>query len=148
MALIKARSRRTLASLSFSTSQSTDTASYPEPAGLLRGIDFVIHGIETNCDFNVCLGWERGRMAMSCNIREPYVLQAMGKACAQIAATKGYLAKADRDYIADQIVTGASAGETNVNRLVALAVGDPASKYYVSLRPPAVKWGALFRRQH
>jgi hypothetical protein len=87
-------------------------------------------------------------MAMSCDIREPYVLQAMGKACAQIAASKGYLAKADRDYIADQIVTGASAGETNVNRLVALAVGDPASKYYVSLRPPAVKWGALFRRQH
>jgi hypothetical protein len=74
---------------------------------------------------------------MSCNIREPYVLQAMGKACAQIIASKGYLAKADRDYIADQIVTGASAGETSVNRLVALAVGDPASKYYVPLRPPA-----------
>jgi hypothetical protein len=65
-----------------------------------------------------------------------YVLQAMGKACAQITASKGYLAKADRDYIADQIVTGASAGETSVNRLVALALGDPASKYYASLRPP------------
>jgi hypothetical protein len=65
---------------------------------------------------------------MSCDIREPYVLQAMAKACAQIIASKGYLAKADRDYIADQIVTGASAGETNVNRLVALAVGDPAGK--------------------
>jgi hypothetical protein len=89
-----------------------------------------------------------GRMAMSCDIREPYVLQAMGKACAQITASKGYLAKADRDYIADQIVTGASAGETNVNRLVALAVGDPASKYYVSLRPPAVKCAALISRQH
>jgi hypothetical protein len=44
----------------------------PKPAGLFRGIDFVIHGIETNCGFHVCLGWERGRMAMSCDIREPY----------------------------------------------------------------------------
>ena len=73
---------------------------------------------------------------MSCDIREPFILRAMGKACAYVTASKGYLAKADRDYIADQIVTGASAGETNVNRLVARAVGDPASKYYVSLQPP------------
>ena len=65
---------------------------------------------------------------MSCDIREPFILQAMGKACAYITASKGYLAKADRDYIADQIVTGASAGETNVNRLVARAVGDPAEQ--------------------
>jgi len=74
---------------------------------------------------------------MSCDIREPYILQAMGKACAYVTASKGYLAKADRDYIADQIVNGASAGETNVNRLVARAVGDPADKYYVPLQRPA-----------
>ena len=43
---------------------------------------------------------------MSCDIREPYVLQAMGKACAQVIASKGYLAQTDRDFIADQIVTG------------------------------------------
>jgi hypothetical protein len=53
----------------------------------------------------------------------------MGKACAQVTASKGYLAQADRDYIADKIVIGASAGETSVYRLVALAVGDPASNY-------------------
>jgi hypothetical protein len=100
----------------------------------LRGIEFAIHGIETNCGFHA-LGMERGRMTMSCNIREPYVLQAMGKACSQIATSKGYLAKADRDHIADQIVIGASAGVTNVNRLVALAIGDQGSNY-VSLRPP------------
>jgi hypothetical protein len=53
----------------------------------------------------------------------------MGKACAQITASKGYLAKADRDHIADQIVTGASAGETSVERLVALAVVDLGRSY-------------------
>jgi hypothetical protein len=74
-------------------------------------------------------------MTMLCNIREPYVLQAMGKACAQIIASKGYLAKADRDQIADQIVISASAGVTNVNRLVALALGDSEGNY-VSLQPP------------
>jgi hypothetical protein len=66
---------------------------------------------------------------MPCDIREPYVLQAMGKACAQIIASKGYLAQTDRDYIADQIVTGATAGETSVERLVALAVVDLDRSY-------------------
>lgn len=67
---------------------------------------------------------------MPCDIREPYVLQAMGKACALVIANKGYLAQTDRDHIADEIVTGASAGETNVDRLVDLAVGAiPGSKH-------------------
>ena len=66
---------------------------------------------------------------MPCDIREPFVLQAMGKACAQIIASKGYLAQADRDHIADQIVTSASAGETSVERLVALAVVDLDRSY-------------------
>ena len=48
---------------------------------------------------------------------------------------RNYLAKADRDHIADQIIIGASAGVTSVNRLVALAIGDLGANY-VSLRPP------------
>ena len=66
---------------------------------------------------------------MPCDIREPYVLQAMGKACAQVVASKGYLAQTDRNHIADQIVTGVSAGETSVERLVALAVVDLDRSY-------------------
>jgi hypothetical protein len=53
----------------------------------------------------------------------------MGKACAQVVASKGYLAQTDRDHIADQIVTGVSAGETSVERLVALAVVDLDRSY-------------------
>jgi hypothetical protein len=41
-------------------------------------------------------------------------------------ASKGYLNEDDRDHIADQIVAGASAGETSVDGLVALAIPDPA----------------------
>ena len=63
---------------------------------------------------------------MRCDIREPYVLKAMGKACAQLMASKGYLNEDDRDHIADQIVAGGSAGETSVDGLVALAIPDPA----------------------
>jgi hypothetical protein len=67
---------------------------------------------------------------MPCDIRAPYVLQAMGKACAQVMASKGYLAQTDRDHIAYEIVTGASSGETDVDRLVSLALGaTPDSKH-------------------
>ena len=59
---------------------------------------------------------------MRCDIREPYVLKAMGKACAQLAASKGYLSEADRHSIADRIIAGASAGETCVDELVSLAL--------------------------
>ena len=61
---------------------------------------------------------------MPCDIREPYVLKAMGKACAQLTASKGYLDDNDRHNIADRIIANVSAGETSVERLVALAVVD------------------------
>jgi hypothetical protein len=56
------------------------------------------------------------------DIREPYVLKAMGQACSRVAASKGYLDESDRHDIADRIVAGVTAGETNVERLVTLAV--------------------------
>jgi hypothetical protein len=61
---------------------------------------------------------------MPCDIREPYVLKAMGKACSQLAASKGYLDENDRHGIADRIIAGVSAGETSVERLVDLAVAN------------------------
>jgi len=59
---------------------------------------------------------------MRCDIREPHVLKAMGEACAQVMASKGYLNENDRRNIADRIVAGASAGETRIEKLVVLAV--------------------------
>jgi hypothetical protein len=59
---------------------------------------------------------------MPCDIREPYVLKAMGQACSQVAASKGYLGENDRHDIADRIIAGVSAGETSVEKLVSLAV--------------------------
>ncbi|TMJ40773.1 MAG: hypothetical protein E6G89_07795 [Alphaproteobacteria bacterium] len=53
------------------------------------------------------------------------MLKAMGKACAVIMASKGQLNDNDRCDIADRIVAGASAGETSVEKLVALAVMSP-----------------------
>ena len=64
---------------------------------------------------------------MRCDIREPYVLKAMGKACAQLAARKGYLDEADRHHIADRIVAAVAAGETCVDGLVALALIEQAA---------------------
>ena len=61
---------------------------------------------------------------MRCDIREPHVLKAMGEACAQVMASKGYLDENDRRNIADRIVAGASAGETRIEKLVVLAVMD------------------------
>ena len=61
---------------------------------------------------------------MRCDIREPHVLQAMGKACAEVMASKGHLDENDRRNIADRIVAGASAGETRIEKLVVLAVMD------------------------
>jgi len=61
---------------------------------------------------------------MRCDIREPHVLKAMGEACAQVMASKGYLNENDRRNIADRIVAGASAGETRIEKLVVLAVMD------------------------
>jgi hypothetical protein len=46
----------------------------------------------------------------------------MGKACAQLTASKGYLNEADRHHIADRIVAGVSAGETCIDELVSLAL--------------------------
>lgn len=62
---------------------------------------------------------------MTCDIREPYILKAMGRACSQVIANKGYIADVERHDIADRIVSRASAGETNIERLVAFAVSNP-----------------------
>ncbi|WP_119271203.1 hypothetical protein [Taklimakanibacter deserti] len=59
---------------------------------------------------------------MTCDIREPYILKAMGKACSHVIASKGYIGENERHDIADRIVAEASAGETNIERLVQFAV--------------------------
>lgn len=59
---------------------------------------------------------------MRCDIREPYILKAMGQAFSQVVTDKGYIGEYERQDIADRIVAGASAGETSVERLVAFAI--------------------------
>ena len=61
---------------------------------------------------------------MGCDIREPYILKAMGRACSYVAASRGHIRQDERDDIADRIVARASAGETSVEKLVEFAV-DP-----------------------
>jgi hypothetical protein len=66
------------------------------------------------------------RDAMACDIREPYILKAMGRAYSHIAASRGHIRQDERDSIADRIVAKASAGETSVDKLVEFAIGpDP-----------------------
>ena len=60
---------------------------------------------------------------MGCDIREPYILKAMGRACSFVAASKGHIRQDERDDIADRIVAKASAGETSVEKLVEFAIG-------------------------
>lgn len=59
---------------------------------------------------------------MGCDIREPYILKAMGQACSYVAASKGHIRQEERDDIADRIVARASAGETSIEKLVEFAV--------------------------
>lgn len=59
---------------------------------------------------------------MGCDIREPYVLKAMGTAYRQVVTSKGYILKDERQEIADRIVADAAAGETDIERLVAHAI--------------------------
>jgi len=61
---------------------------------------------------------------MTCDIREPYVWKAMGRACSQVIARQGYIGEVERHDIADRIISKASDGETDVERLVAFAVSD------------------------
>ncbi len=65
---------------------------------------------------------------MKCDIRDPYILKAMGRACSQVLANKGYIGEMERQDIADRILAGASAGETSIEKLVAFAVTDLAGK--------------------
>lgn len=65
---------------------------------------------------------------MGCDIREPYILKAMGKAYSHVVTSKGYIGEDERHDIADRIVAGASAGETNVDRLVEFAVASGAPR--------------------
>jgi hypothetical protein len=62
---------------------------------------------------------------MGCDIRETYMLKAMGRAYSSVVARKGYIGEDERHDIADRIVAGASAGETDVEKLVELAIADP-----------------------
>jgi hypothetical protein len=59
---------------------------------------------------------------MRCDIREPYILKAMGRACSRVVARKGYIGEDERHDIAERIVAGASAGETSIEKLVAFAI--------------------------
>jgi hypothetical protein len=59
---------------------------------------------------------------MRCDIREPYILKAMGRACSHVVAHKGYIGEDERHDIAERIVAGASAGETSIEKLVAFAI--------------------------
>jgi hypothetical protein len=59
---------------------------------------------------------------MACDIREPYILKAMGKACSKVMTDRGYIEAIERRDIADRIVARASEGETNIDRLVAFAM--------------------------
>ena len=61
---------------------------------------------------------------MACDIREPYILKAMGRACSHVAQSKGHIREDERHDIADRIVARASAGETSVDKLVEFAI-DP-----------------------
>jgi 6-phosphofructokinase len=63
---------------------------------------------------------------MGCDIREPYILKAMGRACSHVAASKGHIRQDERDDIADRIVAKASTGETSIDKLVEFAVGPEA----------------------
>jgi hypothetical protein len=65
---------------------------------------------------------------MRCDIREPFMLKAMGRAYSYVVASKGYIGEDERQDIADRIVAGASAGVTNVDRLVEFAVTGPTSE--------------------
>ena len=62
---------------------------------------------------------------MACDIREPYILKAMGRACSHVTAAKGHIRDEERNDIADRIVARASAGETSVDKLVEFAIADP-----------------------
>jgi hypothetical protein len=64
---------------------------------------------------------------MRCDIREPYILKAMGRACSHVVASKGYIGHDERHDIADRIVAEASAGETDIERLVEFAIASPTA---------------------
>ncbi|MFZ5672615.1 MAG: hypothetical protein ACOZAM_06585 [Pseudomonadota bacterium] len=66
---------------------------------------------------------------MRCDIREPYILKAMGQACSQIMAERGHIQEIERRDIADRIVARASEGETDIDRLVAFAMRGPAVRH-------------------
>ena len=61
---------------------------------------------------------------MTLDLREPFILKAMGLACSHIIAGKGYIGDDERHDIADRIVERASAGETDIDKLVEFAVAD------------------------
>ena len=63
---------------------------------------------------------------MTCDIRKPYILKAMGRACSEVKATKGHLHEGDRHEIADRILAKAAAGETSIDKLVSFATADHA----------------------
>jgi hypothetical protein len=70
---------------------------------------------------------------MGCDIREPYILKAMGRACSHVAASKGHIRQDERNDIADRIVAKASAGETSIEKLVEFAIADPDAELRVLL---------------
>jgi hypothetical protein len=65
---------------------------------------------------------------MTCDIREPYILKAMGRAYSHVVASKGYIGDDERHDIADRIVAEASAGGTDIERLVEFAIASPIDR--------------------
>ena len=61
---------------------------------------------------------------MRFDLREPFILKAMGRACSHVIEGKGYIGDEERHDIADRIVARASAGETDIDKLVEFAVSD------------------------
>jgi hypothetical protein len=61
---------------------------------------------------------------MTCDIRKPYILKAMGRACSEVRAAKGHLQEGDRHEIADRILAKAASGETSIDKLVSFATAD------------------------
>jgi len=61
---------------------------------------------------------------MTLDLREPFILKAMGLACTQVISSKGFIGDGERHDIAERIVERASTGETDIDKLVEFAVAD------------------------
>jgi len=61
---------------------------------------------------------------MTVDLREPFILKAMGLACTQVISSKGYIGDGGRHDIAERIVERASTAERDIDKLVLFAVAE------------------------